>query len=291
MEGILINILSQFNNREYAILVWVVIFLIWGLFNKDIRKSIFRFLSSKDLIQLIFPVITYNLIVIYLLFISWFWSIDFFKDSLYWIFWSSLVLFFRIVDVDKGAKFIFKTIFSAFSVTAMLAFVWNIYPFSFFSELILQFVLIFLGMMSGIWKLYTNNPEYTKVAKFFEIILLWLVIFLIVRLLVLLVYDYEQLFDVQNLYFFLYPIILSVLYIPFLYLLRLMMNYESLFIRINPVNWWWERNARHIKYGIAKFCHFNLHKLNKFSDFFGRNYFLQDKPDIEDLILKFNKQS
>lgn len=271
--------------------MWIWIISVYFFLNKGSRKSIIDMVFSKNTFQLLFPVITYNFLIIYFLHVYWFWNISFFKDSLYWIFWYSLVIFFRINEVDKWIRFLSKMIFWTFSIVAVIAFVGNLYPLSFFGELILQPVLIFLALISSLGWIFTKKiPRYSEVAKFFEIVLLWLGAFFLFRLFFIVLYEYEKIFILKNLYFFLYPMVLSIFYVPFLYLLRLMTNYESLFIRINPANWWWSRNALYIKYGIVKYCHFNLNKLNKFSEFFGRHYFLQEKPDIDVLISNFNKQ-
>ena len=126
-------------------------------------------------------------------------------------------------------------------------------------------------------------------AKIFETVLLLLGIFLIVRIFFLTIYEYQKLFSVQNLYFFVYPLILSILYIPFLYCVRLLMNYESLFIHMSTKNSSRIKHFFTVKSKIFLFCGLSLYKLNRFSAFFRKKLYLENEDDIQRIIADFQK--
>jgi len=287
MEEILLNIWPQFNNRERAVLVWIWIIGFLFLLNKEIRKSI-KPIFSKFFFQIIFIILTYNSITTYILYQLWLWNLWFFKESLYWSFWTSFVL---MNDAPKWMSSIRKFLFSAISLTAIITFLWNLKTFSFLLEIILQPILILLWCMAGFLEInLSKNPNYKNALTILNFILIILWIIFLSKLFFNIYGDYSVFLNSNNLYLFFYPVLYFILYYPFLYFLRLWVLYEGLFIRINPAHAWWAKNARRIKYGIIKFCHVNLSKLNKFSEFFGRNYFLQEKPTIDTFISNFNKQ-
>lgn len=285
MEKNIDLVLNQFNSRECAILLWWVVFLIFILFKNNVRNS-FKEIFSKFLFQILFITISYNVLITYFLYKVWFWNIDFLKESLYWFLWSSLALIINIKEIDKWKDKMKNMIISSFSITAILWFVWNIYPFSFYTELILQPILILIFALITFAELQLDKKsEYKTIVKFLKWVL-WLFGFVfIVYLFTSLSENYTLLFNVKNIYFLLFPLVYFVLYYPFLYILRLLMNYESLFIRINIKNSLRIKDFLYVKYKIFMFCWLNLFKLNEFSTW--RSFYMENKEDIEKIIFDF----
>ncbi len=85
----------------------------------------------------------------------------------------------------------------------------------------------------------------------------------------------------NNIRLFVFPIIFTISFIPFLYLLRLFSVYESLFTRVKTKNQD-SKFKSHVKREIIKYCKLNLYKLNKFSSW--KYFYIEDKSKIISMI-------
>lgn len=114
MKGIIIimnlhDILGLFTNRELAIAIWLILFIILisilSIHNKDLRKSIcdfFKTLLSKPLRILIITIVIYFLVITYLFSILSFWKNAYLKDIVLWFILSGIYFVMKSVDGDNS---------------------------------------------------------------------------------------------------------------------------------------------------------------------------------------------
>jgi hypothetical protein len=282
------NILYQFNNREYAIAIWLFLVLFIWISRKDIRNSIYELICSKFLLQMLFVATTYNILITLVLYKIWIWSIEYFKESLYWCLGSSLVFFFNIKKIDNWWGYIKNTLIQLIWITSILAFIGNFYTFSFIVELILQPFLFFVILMLSFAESYENkNPKYKITITFLNYILGITITIILVRAVYWIQSSPNQLFQINNLIYFLYPLFYIILFYPFLYIFRLLMQYESLFARIKIRNSKKKSDYFYVKRKIILFCWINLVFLNKFSTW--RMFWMENKDWINTIISDFKK--
>lgn len=221
-------LLSQINNRERAFLVLIIAFIIFCLFKKDIRKSIFG-LFKKDLIKLYVIYLFINIWVVSILWKIWFWNINLIKDTIIFVFGSWFILFVNINEIGNRRDYFTKKIKNYITFVAIFAFIINNYSFNFWVELLMWSIIIVLVWISVV----AGNQKQNQVKTFADIII-WIIAFLVVVFTInSILKSNESISKLINVNEFLLPILLTLLYIPLLYLFKIYSVYESLFSRMH----------------------------------------------------------
>jgi hypothetical protein len=215
--------------------------------------------------------------MVYVLSLIWvlqklhFWNTSLVKDSLYWFFGVSLVLFFRITKA-KNLTFFKDAIRDTFKWTIAIEFLLNFYVFSLPVELVLITVLLFLSIFQASAQ---TDIKYAQVGRFLKGVtgLIGLSIFAIVCYKT--ITSSEVLLKVENLNSFLLPLILTIFFASFLYLIALYIAYESLFNRLNAlIND--SKLLTSLKWRILKAANINLNKLEKINADINKPLFLNE---------------
>lgn len=86
-----------FNNREKAIIIWLLIAIFFMMFKEDIRKSmlnILKILFSK-LLFVFLAMFLYVAATVFLLHEIGFWQFTMLKSTIFWIFSVALIMLFN----------------------------------------------------------------------------------------------------------------------------------------------------------------------------------------------------
>ncbi len=225
--------------------------------------------------------LTYVTILIYILIKANYWDISLIKDSVWWIFGVGFVM---LVDIarTKGKESHFKTlIIDSFKLTLVIEFIVNLHSFSLVVELIFVPVVTFaVAMMS----FAQTKEEYKPVEKLFEYILGVLGTGLILYVGYRTVSDFDNFASIMTLRDFSFPIIMTLAFIPFLFLMALYAEYDNVFVRVNAFNTSPEAASVTKKY-LLILCNFNLRRLSKVVK--GAEILnIQSKNELLDLIRK-----
>lgn len=277
-----------FSTREVAFMIWSSIFIVGaiiiikpkGFF--DLLKAFFNYKIQVPL-WLMFINITGITICLYHFKI---WNLGLLKDTIIWSIASATVLFFNI-NKAKDFTYFKPIVFENLKVIVILEFMTNFYTFNFVTEMIVIPIITFLGVL----QIYAEhsaktNPEHMKVASCLKST------FAIFGILIFLYVSFEtykyyiELLTVQNIKCLLLPFVLTILLIPFLYLLALYMNYEILFTRI-PYLIKEEKKQKKLKRNILLYSNINLNKLYKIST--NLNWYIIEKHGIKKSLKKILK--
>lgn len=256
--------MSFFNNREIAIIFWVLIFFVLILFHKKIRTSLFSFLkilTSKKIILLIFSMLLYVFPIIYLFHKIGFWDTSMIKDTILWFFGVAFIMLINSIKATEHERYFKNVILNNLKLIVLLEFIFNLYVFNLAVELILMPILVIIVMISAFAEL---KEEYMVVKKVFDYILGIIGICFILFAFSNIFIDFRSFANVDNFRSFLLPPILTIVFLPFMYFFTLYTMYESYFIRLDIFN---ENKAitRYAKRKIFALCHLNLKMLNKLS--------------------------
>jgi len=170
-----------------------------------------------------------------------------------------------LMNANKATQdnsFFKKILIDNLKFILVLEFVVNLYTFNLLIELILVpflFVIIAISAYAEIKK------EYLPVKKMVDYIMFIFGLFLITYALVKILGDYQSFTTSENMRAFILPPLLTIAYIPFLYLFVLMMVYENLFLRIDIFMKDNKALTKFAKRKIIRLCHLDLRKLNRFS--------------------------
>lgn len=254
-----------FNNREIAILIWTLIALAWMSSQKNIRISILNVLfclRQKKIIMIFISMFVYVILIVFLLYKIEIWDISMAKDTFFWLFGIAIVMLINFNHANEDKQYFKKIVLDNFRLILILEFVVNFYVFNFVVELIMVpmlSIIVLMGTVAG------TQKEYMVVEKIMNSILAIFGICFIVFSCFSIANNFQNFATVANLYSFLLPIILTIVYLPFIYFIALYAAYENIFVRLDSLLNHDKMLARFAKQRILILCFINLRKLNRFS--------------------------
>lgn len=254
-----------FNNREIALIIWLSLAILFFLTKKDIRHSIggiFKILFSSKILTSIISMLVYSSLIIYCLFELNLWGKSMLKDSIYWVFGVAFILLMNVNDTLKEERYFKKLLRDNFKLIILLEFISNLYSFGFIAELILVPILIIIFALAAYVETKNEDP---RVKTFLNTLISIYGIVVIVYTIIEISKDYKSFISIENLRSFIFPLIMIVLFLPFLYFYSLFVLYESFFVRIKISSRDDEKYYKYAKRKLFKICFLNLRKLKKFS--------------------------
>lgn len=228
------ELLESFSTREISILFWsIIIFSILIFFA---RKEFLNVLNAFFNYKIVLPLIGFGIyctIVVYILSVFQLWDIKLLKDTLIWFFTAGVIVFFNSNKINNTNYFI-EILKDNLKIIILLEFVLNFYTFSLVTELILIPIVTFITILYEYSKhTMQKDPKHIKVNKLLKSILSLFGFIMLASVLYKSYGDYKNLFTIDNFKSIYLPIVLTILTIPFYYLLALYMIYEEFFIRID----------------------------------------------------------
>lgn len=257
------SIFAVFSNRDIAIVFWLFLLLFFLLLKKSIRKSfahIFKSLFVKNLITPLILFFDYILLLVLGLQITGFWEVYLTKDTIFWMFGFAFVLFFNFQKA-KDAAYFKDIIKDVIKITVVLEFLADEYTFGLFTEIIIVFIIALLTMVQVVAKL---DPKHKSAETFIRIIISLFNTFLFVYIVYRVFNQFNELLTIEKAKSFLLPIILSILFLPFIYFLSLYSEYEELFVRFEALSI--DKSLRRkINWRIIRVANIRINKLQKIS--------------------------
>ncbi|QYA26683.1 hypothetical protein G3I01_14650 [Gramella sp. MT6] len=248
-----------FNTREIALFFWSIIILTWILSKMEswgsFKKVLSTFFSDKIITPILLSIIYAETIILILALFDY-WDLKFLKDTLFWFIGSAIISIFNANKATENPDYFKKNILDNIKFIIVFEFIINFYTLPLFWEIIL---IPFLLIISLADKIFQDRKEIAT-KKFTTGILTIFGIFLLSFSITNLVKNFEAFASLNTLKIFLLPIILTVLFIPFTYLLAVYMKYENMFIFVGFRFKNKQQEFNKIKWRIFKFCLFNLNK-------------------------------
>jgi|AntAceMinimDraft_17_1070374.scaffolds.fasta_scaffold32964_2 hypothetical protein len=278
---------SNFNNREISLGLWFIVFLVWVLSQKKISGSIFsliKIIFSKALLRINLLMLLYLSVILLLLYRINFWRFSLLKDTIYWI---SGVAFIMLMNASKAYTepyFFKKTLLDNLKFVLILEFVVNFYSYNLIWELIL---LPFVVLLVGMNVVSELEKDHLVVKKMTTAILSIIGIIYTIGAIYQVFSNLTDFLLYDNLRSLLFPAIMICFYLPFIYLIALFMQYETLFSRISIRISENKKLLRFVKFQVFKCSHFNLKKLTRFAKSVPV-YNFYSREDILDYVQKFN---
>lgn len=102
---------SILNNREIAISIWIIVAAIIAVFTKPGKiflKSTLPILFRRRFVVFYFAFMLYFCMITYFLYVIGFWSLDLLKDTIIWVLFVELPLFYMAIDKAKNKYFFAK---------------------------------------------------------------------------------------------------------------------------------------------------------------------------------------
>lgn len=276
------TIFQTFSSREIALLFWIFWIMVFCILNKEVRSSL------SAVIKLIFTtpvllifnllILDYTLLAIDFLQKIKFWDEPLIKDSVFWAVGTGFILTFNSANAKTVGHFK-KVLFDVTKWTLILEFIVNFYTFNLLTEIIFLPILVFIGLIQADSELYM---KYKKVGSIFKAISGFVGLSVLSYAIYKAFDQLETLLTIANLKGFIFPLLLTILFLPFIYCLALYTHYESLFIRL-PFLIHDTKYRKAVKKQILLVANFDLAKLLKISDGIAKLILVDESKSLGDI--------
>ena len=277
-----------FTTREWASITLIALFILFSARTKKVRGSIFGVVKAFFHWKILLPIICaqiYISIFAYALYKYGLWNTTILRETIFFLLYTSISLIFKYNSNSQRIASVKGIVEDTIKATLIVEFYLNIHTFSYWIELIIQFLLAFLFLLGAVNKRDTQELEKTYGCT--QTLLYCLSISLLVYSIYFSGEQWRENFSSQNIISLLFPIIATLAYWPFLYILSVIKVYEEWFVilrfRSSKEDYTYRRNS------IFRKCGLNLSLINFVSRDF-HVYIPQTKKQFaEDLHNSINR--
>ena len=225
--------MGTFNNREIAGACWLVVLLAWMLPKAAVRKSLGGVLQAffqRKILASVCIMALYSAAAAILLTAIDLWRVSLLKDTIVWFCASAMVMVMRFVT-SRDSESIFREVLAeSLTIVIVLEFLFNTYTFSLPIELVLMPVLALVVMVNA---LASSDKQYSEVAKITRGIQTAFGFGILAIVLIRAVSDLKALESLDTVRSIALAPLLSLLFVPCLYILVLISQYELVFMRLD----------------------------------------------------------
>lgn len=224
--------ITIFSAREWATIIWLLIFSIFLMFQKEVRKGI------KELLKIFFEKklrILWEIILLYVLMITVIfykmpiWDNIYIKDIIIWLIFSGLVICMNAASNEADEKYIKKIIKDNLKLTIILEFIMSTFTFDIWVELVIIPVITMITVMNVIAE---RKEESRTVHKLLDFVLVVAGFWILYETIKIGINEYKELNMLNTLVSFMIPIVYLIMIMPLVYMLEVYSKYEVLFIRM-----------------------------------------------------------
>ena len=222
-----------FTTREWASITLIALFILFSARTKKVRGSIFGVVKAFFHWKILLPIICaqiYISIFAYVLYKYGLWNTTILRETLFFLFYTSIVLILKYNNNDDRITSIKGIIEDTVKATLIIEFYLNIHTFSYGVELIIQFLLTFFYLMGAYNKRDTKDLEKTYSCT--QALFYGLSISLLVYSIYMSIGEWKENFTSQTVISLLVPMVATIAYWPFLYLFSVIKAYEEWFVRM-----------------------------------------------------------
>lgn len=253
-----------FNNREIAVGIWLLAFLVFAYVKvgREPFVDVLKHALTPKILTPLFLSFVPTVLVVGVLAYYDLWDLSVLKETIYWVIGTGLVMFGRFTEVKSAKELYRRTAKDTLKVIIILEFLIWFYVFPLWAELLLVPFTTLIVMLATVAKYQkTDGIELTRKVLSGIQVAIGLAILLFVF--IALIKNPQPLFTYQNLELFLLPIVLSFTYIPSVYLVALYSNYELVFNRINYFTMMAKKDKKAIKLAAIRRCGLSLYTANR----------------------------
>lgn len=231
----------ELNSREIAILVWIAATAIWLLSTPKYRRSLHdlaKHFLKRQIVGVLSALYAYVAVVIWLLYSIRLWDHSQLENTIIWSVTVGVASLFRLNSITDDPHFFRKAVKDNLTLILLIEFVVSFYTFHVAIELVLIPIVVLITAMAALAEL---KHEHRIVANVLNNVLALAGAGMIIYALWRLGRNLGGFATKDTFRDFYVPPLLSLLLLPFLYLLKLYAVYESVFARLRSIK---ARNVR-----------------------------------------------
>lgn len=221
--------LAVFNNREIAIGVWLAVILAYLISRPDMRRSLKGLTAtffSRPILTLYGLMLAYVALMVLGLHEIGLWETRQLKDTLIWLIVVAASSFFRLPRSADDPVYFKDALKDNIKLIVLIEFIIAFFP----GHLLFELLLVPFGASVGIMIAFAErDPKYAKVESVFS----WIASILGASFLLFALYklasDILGFATLETLADFLLPPLLTVLFLPFVFVTTVYMSYERNF--------------------------------------------------------------
>lgn len=235
------------NNRQWALLFWIVVFFVWALSRRDIRASVLDVLRVARSPKLLMPaggMVAWVALEIWAGARLGLWRTALTADTVQWFIVGGLVLYGKFTDVANQPGFFRRKARAAIALSALAESYTELAVFSLPIELLIQPVVT---LIAGVGIVAEMKQEHRPVKRLADGCLTVFGLAVLTFVAVRLIADWGEL-DKDGLVLQLaLPVWLTVGLLPYVYVVGLVASYEIAFLHTEwktTATWWSRLRAR-----------------------------------------------
>lgn len=282
--------MSILSTREWATLIWGLLFLVYIMCHKEIRKSFWKeiviFFDKK--LRILWEIILLYVLAITMIFYrSSIWENIYIKDIIIWFLFSGLIYCMNAVSSEADERYIQKVLKDNLKLTMILEFFMSTFTFNIWIELAIIPIITIITVMNVIAE---RKEEYKNGHKLLDFVLAIAGFWILYETIRVGIIEYKELNVINTLVSFMIPIVYLVLIIPLEYALELYSKYELLFLRMTfKEEKDKETKIRH-RIAVLCTCRISVRRVLLFQrEYMGRMYVRMKDEEFENLIQEFRK--
>lgn len=222
------------DNRELATLFWLGVLLCWVLSKSELRSGlsgVFRSLFQSFICLSLIAMAAYMALEVWAGARLGVWNSDLLNPTLLWAVLSGGVMFFESNKAARDPRFFRTVLAETVAIGVFVEFFMNMFVMSLLAELIVQPVIAAIAILRGV---AGNKPENRQVRKFLDA-LLALTGFAFFAYTAWHTYTNWATLDAREMALeFLLPVWLTAGLLPYIYVLSLVITYDS---ALRGINW------------------------------------------------------
>lgn len=227
------DILGELTTREIALLFWLAIVAAWVVAYRPAREflgPLARILVHPKIAGSILALVAYTGLAVLGSYKLGLWQLWMLKDTIFWIFGTGLVVFLDIPKAGEESGFFKKVALDSVRLIVVLEFILNLYTFNLLIESLLLPIITFLVAMVTI---AGTKSEFRPAKKLLSTVVSVIGFSFLIYALVNILTSFRDFATIKHVEDFMVPIALTMVVVPFYYVLALYATYESLFTRLD----------------------------------------------------------
>lgn len=219
----------MFNTKEIAYLIWGTVALALILLSKGVRRpfvGLLRTLFTRKFLYVYLIALSYVGLSVLILSKANLWDQALIKDTIMWVLFIACPLMYKAARIKDFNNFVKEIVRPLTAISVVFEFVVGLYTFDLWIELAMVPVLV---CIAGMLAVAEGKADTVKVQKLLKGVLSFIGILSLIAVGIHLGAHYKEYINWLTLMQFLLPLLLSLLFLPFLYGLSMFTHYEGAF--------------------------------------------------------------
>lgn len=223
----------ELDNREIAFLTWFALIagtIVRKTRRSDVLRNLLCVLIKPPILYLLCVLACYVAVCIWLLSIPGWWQWSNLKTSLLWVGGFALVAAFNYEKAGAGKAYFRATMLEAIGLTVLLSFIASSHTYGLLAELLIAFLLIVLVAAAAVSE---RDARLKSVHTLATVLLALLALLMLGNSIYHIITSFGHFATSHTAREFALPMLLTAMFLPFLYGLYVYITYHSIFNSFN----------------------------------------------------------